>query len=132
MPSAASSPSSSSSGFDTLQREDAFRNPSKTGNEVPILQELVAPHIESFNALFDDSNLTLEDGDGKGLLSLAIKEIGSKVIFDGAGIAGEASGAAGWGNRLSSTFLLNDSRLAFANVWDSTHKRYCSWQTYGI
>ena len=109
MPSAASSPSSSSSGFDTLQREDAFRNPSNTGNEVPILQELVAPHIESFNALFDDSNLTLEDGDSKGLLSLAIKDIGSKVVFDGTGTAGEASGAAGWGNRLSSAFLASGS-----------------------
>ncbi|CAE6454657.1 unnamed protein product [Rhizoctonia solani] len=93
--------STSTSGFDTLRREDAFRNPSKTSNEVPILQELVAPHIESFNALFDDSNLTLEDGDGKGLLSLGIKDLGPKVVFDGAGTLGEASGAAGWGNRLS-------------------------------
>lgn len=94
--------STSSSGFDTLRREDAFRNPSKTGNEVPILQELVAPHIESFNALFDDSSLTLEEGDGKGLLSLGIRDIGSKVVFDGAGAIGEPSGSAGWGNRLSS------------------------------
>ncbi|CAE6506232.1 unnamed protein product [Rhizoctonia solani] len=93
--------STSTSGFDTLRREDAFRNPSKTGNEVPILQELVAPHIESFNALFDDSNLTLEDGDGKGLLSLGIKDMGPKVVFDGTGALGEASAAAGWGNRLS-------------------------------
>ncbi|KAJ1308566.1 hypothetical protein OPQ81_004265 [Rhizoctonia solani] len=93
--------STSTSGFDTLRREDAFRHPSKTSNEVPILQELVAPHIESFNALFDDSHLTLEDGDGKGLLSLGIKNIGSKVVFDGAGTIGESSGAAGWGNRLS-------------------------------
>jgi DNA-directed RNA polymerase I subunit RPA2 len=99
MPSVASS---STSGFDTLRREDAFRHPSKNGNEVPILQELVAPHIESFNALFNDSNLTLEDGDGKGLLSLGIKDIGTKVVFDGAGAVGEASGAIGWGNRLSS------------------------------
>lgn len=97
--------STSSSGFDTLRREDAFRTPSKTSNEVPILQELVAPHIESFNALFDDSNLTLEDGDGKGLLSLGIKDIGSKVVFDGTGTLGESSGAAGWGNRLSSVCL---------------------------
>ncbi|CAE6435969.1 unnamed protein product [Rhizoctonia solani] len=93
--------STSTSGFDTLRREDAFRNPSKTSNEVPILQELVAPHIESFNALFDDSNLMLEDGDGKGLLSLGIKDIGPKVVFDGTGTLGETSGAAGWGNRLS-------------------------------
>ncbi|KAG9102005.1 hypothetical protein FS749_000570 [Ceratobasidium sp. UAMH 11750] len=92
--------STSTSGYDTLRREDSFRYPSKTGNEVPILQELVAPHIESFNALFNDSGLTLEDGDSKGLLSLGIKDIGSKVVFDGAGVIGEADGIA-WGNRLS-------------------------------
>ncbi|KAG8749454.1 hypothetical protein FRC12_013408, partial [Ceratobasidium sp. 428] len=44
--------------------------------------------------------LTLEDGDSKGLLSLGIKDIGSKVVFDGAGVIGEAGGIA-WGNRLS-------------------------------
>lgn len=95
--------STSTSGYDTLRREDAFRYPSKTGNEVPILQELVAPHIESFNALFNDSGLTLEDGDSKGLLSLGIRDIGSKVVFDGAGVIGD--GGIAWGNRLSSEYV---------------------------
>jgi len=64
--------------FNTLYREWSFRNPTEQGSTVPILDELVAPHIESFNALFDDGA-----GDGSGLLSLAIKGIGEKVVFDG-------------------------------------------------
>ena len=89
-------------GFDTLKREDSFKNPVKKGSTVPILNEFVAPHIESFNALFDDSGLPNGDGDGRGLLSLAIKDIGEKVIFDGTGGI-DADGKPRWGNRLSST-----------------------------
>ena len=69
-------PDGSYSGFSTLEREKRFRNPPKDGASVPILNEFVAPHIESFNALFDDSGLPAGDGDGKGLLSLALKDIG--------------------------------------------------------
>ena len=81
--------------FGTLKREKTFKRPAIDGSTVPILQEFVAPAIESFNALFDDSGLPNGDGDGRGLLSLAIKDIGEKVVFDG-----KQSVNAGWGNRM--------------------------------
>jgi hypothetical protein len=91
--------------FNTLAREESFRNPTDKGSTIPILNEFVAPHIESFNALFDDSGLPLGDGDGRGLLSLGIREIGEKVAFDGNGKVGSESGATSWGNRMSSEFV---------------------------
>ena len=87
-------------GFDTLKREDSFKNPVKKGSTVPILNEFVAPHIESFNALFDDSGLPNGDGNGKGLLSLGVQDIGEKVVFDYTGPPDE-DGNPGLGNRLS-------------------------------
>ncbi|KAH8999153.1 hypothetical protein EDB92DRAFT_1932556 [Lactarius akahatsu] len=84
--------------FDTLARESAFKRPSTTGSTVPILNEFVAPHIESFNTLFDDSGLPPGDGDGRGLLSLAIKDIGERVVFDD---TAPGSGQTERGNRLS-------------------------------
>ena len=96
------------SGFETLAREQRFREPSKTGHTVPILTELVAPHIESFNALFDDSGLPPGDGDGRGQLSLALQDIGERVVFDYTGRPDEA-GNRGLGNRLSSAFCLRSS-----------------------
>ena len=89
--------------FDTLRREKNFKNPPKDGHVVPILNEFVTPHLESFNALFDDSGLPQGDGDGRGLLSLGIADIGERVVFDGKGHMGEESGQSGWGNRLTST-----------------------------
>ena len=100
-------PDGSYSGFSTLEREKRFRNPPKDGASVPILNEFVAPHIESFNALFDDSGLPAGDGDGKGLLSLALKDIGERVIFDYSGPSGE-HGNPGLGNRLSSMLRLQN------------------------
>ncbi|KAK2465955.1 hypothetical protein APHAL10511_001596 [Amanita phalloides] len=79
--------------FNTLAREESFRNPPKHSSTCKILNEFVTPHIESFNALFDDSGLPAGDGDGKGLLSLALKDIGERVVFDG-------TGGDGWGNRM--------------------------------
>jgi len=67
-----------------------------------ILNEFVTPHIESFNALFDDSGLPFGDGDGKGLLSLALKDIGERIVFDGNGRADSESGPKSWGNRMRS------------------------------
>ena len=87
--------------FDTLTRERQFKNPPKDGAAVPILNEFVTPHLESFNALFDDSGLPVGDGGGRGLLSLGIKDIGERAIFDGKGEVGSESGPSGWGNRLS-------------------------------
>jgi DNA-directed RNA polymerase I subunit RPA2 len=94
----------SKSTFNTLAREESFRNPTSKGSTVPILNEFVAPHIESFNALFDDSGLPSGDGDGRGLLSLAIKDIGERVAFDRNGDIASESGVTGWGNRMSSEF----------------------------
>ena len=87
--------------FNTTEREESFKRPPKHASTYPILNEFVTPHIESFNALFDDSGLPKGDGDGKGLLSIALKDIGERVVFDGTGQIGTESGQAGWGNRLS-------------------------------
>jgi len=88
--------------FSTIEREKSFKNPPKNTSTYPILNEFVTPHIESFNALFDDSGLPKGDGDGRGLLSIALNDIGERVVFDGTGQIGTESGQAGWGNRLSS------------------------------
>ncbi|TFK17118.1 DNA-directed RNA polymerase I polypeptide 2 [Coprinopsis marcescibilis] len=81
--------------FNTLAREDSFKNPPADGATYKILNEFVAPHIESFNALFDDSGLPSGDGDGRGLLSLGLQDIGERVVFDGRGVDSES-----WGNRM--------------------------------
>jgi DNA-directed RNA polymerase I subunit RPA2 len=94
--------SSSKHTFNTLARESAFRSPPSNSYISPILNEFVAPHIESFNALFDDSGLPSGDGDGRGLLSLAIKDIGERVVFDGAEQAAAGSIQKAWGNKLDS------------------------------
>ena len=91
--------------FETLERERLFRHPPQTGASVPILNEFVTPHLESFNALFDDSGLPLGDGAGKGLLSLALKDIGERVVFSGTGAYGEEGGEKAWGTRMRSKFV---------------------------
>jgi len=89
--------------FDTLARENAFKFPEKSGSNTPILNDFVKPHIESFNSLFDDA---AGHGDGRGLLSLAIKDIGERVVFDGNGLVGTGNGEeSGWGNRMSSKLV---------------------------
>jgi DNA-directed RNA polymerase I subunit RPA2 len=98
-----SSESKNKSTFHTLEREKSFKNPVRKGSVVPILNEFVAPALESFNALFDDSGLPDGDTDGKGLLDTGLRDIGERVVFDGHGTVGEASGQTGWGNRLRST-----------------------------
>ncbi|KIK67608.1 hypothetical protein GYMLUDRAFT_36342 [Collybiopsis luxurians FD-317 M1] len=80
--------------FNTLEREKTFKYPPKQGSSYKILNEFVAPHIESFNALFDDSGLPSGDGNGKGLLSMGLEDIGERVLFDGTGKDGA------WGNRM--------------------------------
>lgn len=91
--------------FDTLAREKKFKSPPEKESVIPILNEFVTPHIESFNALFDDSGLPSGDGDGRGLLHLGLEDIGKRVVFDGRGDIGTESGQRGWGNRLSSKYL---------------------------
>lgn len=57
-----------------------------------MLEELVRPHIESFDALFDDAS-------GPSLIQLAIDDMTPKVIFDGSGGAQNPL----TGNKLEST-----------------------------
>jgi hypothetical protein len=116
--------------FSTLARESTFRHPPTDGSAFPILNEFIAPHIESFNALFDDSGLPFGDGDGLGLLSLAIKDIGERVAFDGAGQSSSRGSHHEWRNRLSSKnsdFLymssspLRNSSLDRASLYRATN-----------
>ncbi|ODQ66872.1 DNA-directed RNA polymerase I [Nadsonia fulvescens var. elongata DSM 6958] len=60
--------------FNTLKREEIFRNPPKDKSAWPLLKQAVAPHVGSFNALMD--------GPDGGLLNLAVKDIGTKTVFD--------------------------------------------------
>lgn len=90
-----------SSHFHTLEREYAFAHPSSVGPQYPAMQALVAPHIASFDALFEGAPMgDSEDPDAvsssQGLLDLALRDLTSKVVFDGKGKDGEK------GNRLES------------------------------
>lgn len=60
--------------FDTVRREKLFRNPPKDHTAYPALVAAVQPHIESFNALLDNTKL----------LEAALRDIGTKVFLDGA------------------------------------------------
>jgi DNA-directed RNA polymerase I subunit RPA2 len=62
--------------YNTLRRENLFRNPPKDHTAYPALQEAVNPHIESFNRLFRDDGKT-------GLLQHALQDIGTKTFLDG-------------------------------------------------
>ena len=59
--------------FNTLRREDLFRNPPKDHTAYPALQAAIAPHIESFNAVFEPG----------GLLAHGLQDIGTKTFLDG-------------------------------------------------
>jgi len=90
--------------FNTLDRENAFRHPSTSGPKYPAPQALVAPHIHSFDALFEGA--PLEEGGvsaSEGLLNLAIKDLTPKVLFDGRGQDGKP------GNKLMSSPVPFDS-----------------------
>ncbi|TGO12594.1 hypothetical protein BTUL_0085g00030 [Botrytis tulipae] len=59
--------------FDTVRREKLFRDPPKDHTAYPALTAAVAPHIESFNALFEKD----------GLIAQGLLDIGSKTYLDG-------------------------------------------------
>lgn len=61
--------------YNTLRREDLFRNPPTDHTAYPALQEAVSPHIDSFNALFRT--------DGQSLLARGLEDIGTKTYLDG-------------------------------------------------
>ncbi|ANB15929.1 DNA-directed RNA polymerase I core subunit RPA135 [Sugiyamaella lignohabitans] len=60
--------------FHTLEREKIFRDPPTDKPSYPLLAQAIQPHVGSFNALME--------GPGDGLLNLAVKDIGSKIVFD--------------------------------------------------
>ncbi|KAK6198040.1 DNA-directed RNA polymerase I [Scheffersomyces amazonensis] len=61
--------------FRTLEREDRFRNPPKSNQDIyPLLKDAIEPHLDSFNAL--------TEGPHGGLLNMAVADIGTKTIFD--------------------------------------------------
>jgi DNA-directed RNA polymerase I subunit RPA2 len=59
--------------FDSLRRENLFQNPPKDHTAYPSLAESIKPHVDSFNALFDDSKI----------LDAGLKDIGIKSFLDG-------------------------------------------------
>ena len=59
--------------YDTLRRNNLFRNPPRDHTAYPALTEALQPHIESFNALFEGSKL----------LEASLRDIGTKTFLDG-------------------------------------------------
>lgn len=59
--------------YNTLRREDLFRNPPTDHSAYPLLQQAVNPHIESFDAVFSNN----------GLLAKGLADIGTKEFLDG-------------------------------------------------
>jgi len=59
--------------FDTIRRENLFRNPPKDHTAYPALKAAIAPHVESFNALFGKD----------GLIARGLLDIGTKTYLDG-------------------------------------------------
>ncbi|CAO1626187.1 unnamed protein product [Parajaminaea phylloscopi] len=82
--------------FHTLKNVERFKSPPSQGIVNPSLQDLIAPHLESFNALFSQDpsissnkdHSTPRDGaavsttQGNGLLDMAVRKISPKVVFD--------------------------------------------------
>lgn len=71
--------------YHTLRREKLFRNPPTDRSAYPLLQQAVDPHIEAFNAVFQNgSSAGAGAGAGAtGLIAHGIADIGTKVYFDG-------------------------------------------------
>jgi DNA-directed RNA polymerase I subunit RPA2 len=59
--------------YNTLRREKLFREPPADHSAYPLLQLAINPHIESFDAIFEEH----------GLLAQGIADIGTKVFLDG-------------------------------------------------
>lgn len=90
-----------STSFHTLDREYAFSNPSKIESKYPAAQALVAPHIDSFDALFEGAPIGSKGkiSSSHGLLHLAVADLLPKVIFDPRGQTN------GLGNKLESEYI---------------------------
>lgn len=59
--------------YNTLRRENLFRNPPTDRSAYPLLQEAINPHIESFDALFGTD----------GLIAHGLADIGTRLFLDG-------------------------------------------------
>jgi DNA-directed RNA polymerase I subunit RPA2 len=59
--------------YDTLRRENLFRNPPKDHTAYPALAAAIRPHVDSFNALLGESKI----------LDAALQDIGTKIFLDG-------------------------------------------------
>ena len=59
--------------FDTTRRQRLFQNPPKDRTAYPALFDAIKPHIESYNAVFEQG----------GYLEQGIKDIGTKTFLDG-------------------------------------------------
>lgn len=57
--------------FDTVRRERLFQNPPTDHSAYPRLREALRPHIDSFNAIFENNNL----------LEAALKDIGTRTFL---------------------------------------------------
>lgn len=66
--------------FGTIKREQDAINPSKTGSAYPELHKLIAPHLDSFNAI-----KTTNGGRGKGLLEMGVADLARRDIRDSKG-----------------------------------------------
>lgn len=97
--------------FDTLRREDLFRNPPTDRTAYPLLKNAVAPHVDSFNAVFEED----------GLLSHGLRDIGTKVFLDGDD-RDEPSGKNRLSVRIKNTFL-ETPKLPDVNKFTSIHNR---------
>lgn len=73
--------------FKTLTRERRFRHAPTDESDVAVLDELVKPHIESFNALMGD------EAGMAGLLQLGVKDIDPKVVIEPPSEDSDAFGA---------------------------------------
>jgi DNA-directed RNA polymerase I subunit RPA2 len=96
--------------FDTLRRENLFRNPPKDHSAYPALAAAIEPHIESFNACFEKN----------GLIDQGLKDIGWKTYLDG----DERLGAAGK-NKLSVRFkdvFVEKSHLPASNKFNTQNR----------
>lgn len=94
-------PSSHPSGFNTLHREYRNRHPSPQGMDHPALEQLVRPHIASFDALTESLAGGGSVGEGKGLLDLGLEELTPKCVFDG------KKGGGKFGNKITCMFAMD-------------------------
>ena len=91
--------------FFPLERQERYSAPTDNGFVAPELTELVAPNIESFNALWaEDPSLDPPASvavsgfvnEGTGLLEKSLRRLAPRIVFDGQGDANN-----GLGNRIT-------------------------------